>query len=67
MIYPRMPLALALTPNPLSCVESRVFPFSSLSSHPEKLWLWFCRLPCRQKSAQPFSVLWAYKNPQHRS
>lgn len=36
-----LPLPLALTPNPPSFVESRMFPFSSPSSCPEKLWLSF--------------------------
>ena len=46
MVYPWMPFPLALTPSPLSFVKSRVSPFSSPSSHPEKLRLSLHRLSC---------------------
>ena len=67
IVYPWMPLPLALTPSPLSFVKSRVLLFSSPSSHPEKLWLSLHRLSCTQKSPQPLSVLWAYKSVETKS
>ena len=67
IVYPWMPLPLALTPSAVSFVVSRVFLFSSPSSHPEKLWLSLHRLSCMQMSPQPLSVLWAYKSPQRGS